>query len=443
MPPTLTSEQVVALAPDQPSVNAARSLAAPKHWVTLGSQGQILWGECKGSAKDPYRAQVDLSGPAYRCSCPSRKFPCKHCLGLLLLATQEGAFEEREPPPWVTEWLASRAKSAERRQERAAAENEPAAATKRAATSAKSAAAREGKVAAGMAELERWLADQLRVGLVALQSRSPGDFDTLAARMIDAQAPGVARLLRIAGGLATSGDGWQERLLAALARLHLLARAYGQLNELSPALQSEVRTLIGFAQSREELLATSGLHDQWVILGRQVEEEDRLRVQRTWLWGVTSARPALVLDFAAPGQSLDRSLIPGSSIEAELVFYPGTVPLRAIVREQHRLLSAVPVLKPLPLAEGHATYGNALAVNPWLERWPLLIGPVRLGQSEQRWVVVDEEDRWLPIHPGFHGAWHYLAMSGGQPFTMFGIWDGTSLTPLALQQENHLFINGR
>jgi hypothetical protein len=357
-----------------------------------------------------------------------------------LLATQQGIVEEREPPPWVAEWLASRAKSVERRQERAAVENEPAAATKRAATSAKSAVAREAKVAAGLIELERWLADQLRVGLVALQSRAPGDFDALAARMIDAQAPGVARLLRIAGGLATSGDGWQERLLAALARLHLLARAYAQLNELSPALQAEVRTIIGFTQSREELLATPGVHDQWAILGRQVEEEDRLRVQRTWLWGVTSARPALVLDFAAPGQSLDRALIPGSSIEAELIFYAGAVPLRAIVREPYQLRNAVPVLQPQPLAEGHASYGNALAANPWLERWPLLIGPVRLAQSEQRWVVTDEDGRWLPIHAGFTSSWQYLALSGGQPFSMFGVWDGTALMPLSIQQDGTLLI---
>nr|WP_279163542.1 SWIM zinc finger family protein [Rhodococcus erythropolis] len=27
---------------------------------------------------------VDLRGPAYKCSCPSRKFPCKHALGLLV-----------------------------------------------------------------------------------------------------------------------------------------------------------------------------------------------------------------------------------------------------------------------------------------------------------------------------------------------------------------------
>ncbi len=40
-------------------------------------------GLCAGSGKDPYQTVVDL-GPRYQCSCPSRKFPCKHALALLL-----------------------------------------------------------------------------------------------------------------------------------------------------------------------------------------------------------------------------------------------------------------------------------------------------------------------------------------------------------------------
>lgn len=31
-----------------------------------------VWGLCQGSGKDPYQTQIDLIGPAFRCSCPSR-----------------------------------------------------------------------------------------------------------------------------------------------------------------------------------------------------------------------------------------------------------------------------------------------------------------------------------------------------------------------------------
>jgi len=78
--------RVLALAPDAPSQRAAQSLVSGRAWPTAGAaEPGALWGECSGSAAAPYRTVVDLSGPAYRCSCPSRKFPCKHALALLLL----------------------------------------------------------------------------------------------------------------------------------------------------------------------------------------------------------------------------------------------------------------------------------------------------------------------------------------------------------------------
>jgi hypothetical protein len=441
MPIQLTIEQVNALAGNSSALSAARGLTSPTRWQNLGCEGQVLWGECKGSAKEPYRVQIDLSAPSYRCSCPSRQFPCKHCLGLLLtVAGNPDQLAEQAPPPWVAEWLEARTRSAERRQERAAKQDEPANAAKRAATSAKSAAAREAKVAAGVAELQRWLADQLRVGLAALQARAPGDFDTLAARMVDAQAPGLARLLREAGSLANSGEGWQERLLAALARLHLLANAYPRLASLAPAAQADVRNAMGFTLRQEELLAEAGVHDSWAVLGRQLEEEDKLRVQRTWLWGINSARPALLLDFAAPGQQLQPGPTPGTTIEAELVFYPSATPLRALLREQQRLQGGVPQLRPLPLLEAQASYTAALTQNPWLERWPLLLGPVRLARNEQHWSVVDEAGNGLLLHPRFAAAWRYLAASGGEPCSLFGVWDGTTLMPLAMQQGTELLL---
>lgn len=85
MTTTLWSEaQVLAVAPDEASVKAARKLAGQSGWSDLGAGSGLLWGRCKGSGKNPYQVTIDLSAPAYTCSCPSRKFPCKHALALLL-----------------------------------------------------------------------------------------------------------------------------------------------------------------------------------------------------------------------------------------------------------------------------------------------------------------------------------------------------------------------
>src|SRR5271157_3995922 len=110
--------RVLALAPDAPSQRAAQSLASGRSWLLTGAaEPGALWGECRGSAAMPYRIVVDLAGPAYRCSCPSRKFPCKHALALLLLWA-DGSVEEDagQPPSWAASWLTERTGRAGRAQ---------------------------------------------------------------------------------------------------------------------------------------------------------------------------------------------------------------------------------------------------------------------------------------------------------------------------------------
>ena len=60
--------------------------------------------------------------------------------------------------------------------------------------------------------------------------------EAIAARMVDAQAPGVAGTLRRLSPLPVSGDGWPGRLPAEYAQLHLLARAYGAMDGLPAPL---------------------------------------------------------------------------------------------------------------------------------------------------------------------------------------------------------------
>lgn len=106
-----TAEQVLALAPDDASRRAGSKLGTAGPWSDAGGSGAgAVWGLCKGSGSKPYQTIVDTTGPAYKCSCPSRKFPCKHALGLLLLwASDEQAVPRAETAPeWAEQWLAGR-----------------------------------------------------------------------------------------------------------------------------------------------------------------------------------------------------------------------------------------------------------------------------------------------------------------------------------------------
>ena len=105
---------------------------------------------------------------------------------------------------------------------------DPAAAAKRAAT-------RVERVSAGLEELDRWLSDQVRGGLAGFERTGYSHVDHMAARMVDAQAPGVASLLRSIPAELT-GVGWPERVLIQLASLHLLIQAHRRLDLLPPEL---------------------------------------------------------------------------------------------------------------------------------------------------------------------------------------------------------------
>src|SRR5262249_8101753 len=176
---TITSEQALALAPDASSAQAGKKLAAVKNWKNLGRAATALWGECQGSAL--YQVRVDLNGMAVRCSCPSRKLPCKHGLGLILLSINDpSALPEAEPPDWVASWLAKRSAPKDATPKAAAVSPE-----KAAAQAAKTAAKREKGVSDGLDTLDLWLADLVRNGIGALEGQSASFWETQAARMTD------------------------------------------------------------------------------------------------------------------------------------------------------------------------------------------------------------------------------------------------------------------
>jgi hypothetical protein len=425
-----STAQILALAPDASSAKSGQGLAAARHWVTLGSDEKSVWGECQGSGKNPYQTQIDRSEPAFKCSCPSRKFPCKHGLGLFLLfAAQAEQFQKNPPPQWVSDWLDSRSKRAEQQAEKQIKKSEeiadPQAQEKRTAN-------REAKVVAGISELELWMRDLIRNGLAAAQNQTNNFWENPAKRMIDAQAPGLARIVREMRGDIVLGERGYTQLLQKLGELHLLIEGFKRLDSLPETTQADIRTQIGFTQNQDELLKQNGVKDQWFVLGQRLTEEDRIRVQATWLRGITSERDALILHFAHASQPLDVSWVTGSAVEAELVFFPSAVPLRALVKERFETTAEAPKTF-ATIAIATENYAAAFAANPWLERFPFALGnviPIRV--SETQWIIRDEANHVLPLTPNFSKPWELLALSGGHPVQLFGEWDGENLLPLSV-----------
>src|SRR5215468_1932990 len=107
----LTKDKIEQLAPDQASLGAALKLMKPTSWPTLArnDDSALLWGECQGSGAAPYRVIVSPDDVGYKCTCPSRKFPCKHVLAVMWMhCDKPERFEQGPSPDWVQDWLSRR-----------------------------------------------------------------------------------------------------------------------------------------------------------------------------------------------------------------------------------------------------------------------------------------------------------------------------------------------
>lgn len=466
---------MLALAPDAASRKAAAGVSAAGKWSGTGALPEAVWGECRGSGATPYRTCVDLSEPAYRCSCPSRKFPCKHALGLLLLWSADGMATAASPPAWAAEWLDERRdRAAKKAGATAAGAGDTGAghATSgpggddragdslggpagddagggapegggpedggvrgpRPGKGRPAAEQRESRVTSGLSELERWLCDQIAQGVAQARQTGLADWDDLARRLVDAQAPGVAGVVSRLSRLLREED-WPGLLLGEYALIHLLAVAHRRTAELPAELRETVRSRIGFPVTRESVLASPPVRDHWDVLGGRDEEQDRLVARRIWLAGRKTGRPAMVLSFAPVGQALDASLVPGTTIDADLAFYPGASPLRALVAGRHGHVAAGPP-PGMPLSQVPARIAEVLAGDPWADSWPVVLSGVTPSED----ALADGEGAALPLHPSSAPPWRLLAVSGGRPVTVAAEWTPGGLRPLTTWDEEERVV---
>ncbi|WP_170854125.1 SWIM zinc finger family protein [Microlunatus flavus] len=426
-----TRSQVLATAPDDASRRAALPLVSSRVWSESGRAprpgdepaDELLWGRCHGSAT---YAVVVAPGPppalTASCTCPSRKSPCKHALALLL-RWADALLPPAAPPPWAGVPAAPAGRGAD--PERVP---DPEAAAARAAE-------RRAKVDAGLDELDRWLADQVRGGLSAWERRPWARVEGVAARMVDAQAPGVAGVLRGLPGLLARTDqsGWPAQLLEALAGLHLLVVAHRGLDRLPPDLAATVRSRIGYPVAKAAVLAGPGVLDDWSALGAVDSLEGRLESRRVWLWGRATQSWALLLSFAVPGAGLDTSVEVGQVLHAAVHRYPGGAEHRVLLGEQQET-EAVPDWPHETVADARRRWAGQLRADPWSTRMPVVLRavPVRPDHVGGAWHLADPDGTGVRLLTGPGEPWPLLAASGGDAVDVFGEWGPAGFAPLRL-----------
>lgn len=415
-----TLEDVQAKAPDASSLAAARRLAKPGPWSATGASDALVWGRCQGSGSTPYQVSVDLAAPAYRCSCPSRKFPCKHALALLLLWSAGALEEGGDVAAFAQEWAEGRSERAGKRAERAGGRTEPAdpeAAGRRRAQ-------RVATMSAGVEDLALWLADLVRGGLAAARRQPLSWWDATAARLVDAQLPGLADEVRAAGSRLQREDDWVPGLLAAVGRWWSVVEAWRRRDDLDEALAGDLRAVVGWSVPADEVRAQDRVAGTWLVLGAYRTLDGRVQQQRTWLRDEGTGETVQVLDFAAGADPLPVAQTVGTRLRAEVARYPGAGVRRATFAGAPEVVGRA---DGLPgggdLADAHALLAGVLAASPWTRRVPVVVRGATLDVAADAAgapvVVRDGAGRAVPVAADVD-PWGLLARAGGAPADLFG-----------------------
>jgi len=427
----VTIKDALSFTADSAVAAEARKVAHAHRWLSLEGNGKVLWGEFK-TRRGSIRSEVDLrhDKPGFKCSCRSRKSPCKHSFGLLMLLVKNSdAFRVvEEPPEETTQWLKRRDSHI------APPERTPEEEAKLAAQRQKNREKRFSQMAKGIDELEVWLLDVLREGLAALHGQPPEYWEERAARLVDAKMKAVANRVKNLAFVMQAAD-WHEQTLQTFGELFLLIKAFRQRAYLPQPLQQELLNTAGVNFKKDDLLAEKGVQDDWVVLGREEGEEENLYFQRIWLLGVKTNRYGLRLEFnyGSPVAGGDWPI--GTFLKAEVVFYPSSFPQRVLFKKYELTKPQTTLSYFQHFAAFAKAYAEAVAANPWLVSFPGLIQKVIPVSKDEQYFLTDTNQQAIVIPDDEDQFWTLFALSGGHPIAVFGNWNGSIFRPLSAEVQ--------
>jgi hypothetical protein len=307
----------------------------------------LLFGECQGSGKEPYQCSCDFARPdqpTHRCTCPSRQFPCKHCVGLMYAyVLKRASFQTAPVPPDLAEKRGKLAARAEKKKEDAAKPK----------TVDKDALAKKIRAQLdGIDLLELLTLDLVRIGIGNMNAKTAREIEEKARQLGNAYLPGAQSALHRYTKLFASEDGAFDPSVPAsqreavfsealdqLSRLHALVkqgRAYLQRRLDDPDLKPETDTAIaawlGHAWQLSELKAAGLVQENAELIQLAFNSHDDVARQEyvdTGVWmNLPTGRIQLTQNYrpykAAKYIKSDDSFFQVAQI-AELCVYPGDV----------------------------------------------------------------------------------------------------------------------
>lgn len=339
---------VASAAPNADSTKNGRTLVVKGRFLELhiDAEETILFGRCEGSGKEPYQCSCDFARPdqpTHRCSCPSRLFPCKHCVGLMFAyVLKKGSFKTATIPADLAEKREKLASKVAKKKEEAAKPK----------TVNKDALAKKIRTQLeGLDLLEKLTLDLTRIGIGNMNAKSAREIEEKAKQLGNAYLPGAqaalhryTRLFGEEGAIdprttASKGEAIFSEALDQLSRLHSIVkqgRAYLQRRLDDPDLKPETETAIaawlGHAWQLAELKAAGLVQNDVELLQLAFNSHDDIARQEyvdTGIWmNLNTGRIQVTQNFrpykATKYIKSDDSFFQIAQVK-ELCVYPGDV----------------------------------------------------------------------------------------------------------------------
>jgi hypothetical protein len=200
---SIDESYVDSAAPNPEAIKNGRGLVLKNKFIAfnISEDSTLLFGECQGSGKEPYRCSCDFirpEKPTHRCSCPSRQFPCKHCLALMYAYVQKKTFK----PAAVPEDLQAKREKMQTRVEKKAEEADKPRQVNLGALAKKVKAQLDG-----IDVLERLTHDLVRVGIGNMNAKLAQQMEDQARQLGNAYLPGAQAALHQYTRLFAGEDG--------------------------------------------------------------------------------------------------------------------------------------------------------------------------------------------------------------------------------------------
>lgn len=432
-----TEEQVQDLAPDAASVKAAQKVYGKVNWEVFKSD-RAAWSSIKGSGSKPYLVRIDLEDTAFKCSCPSRKFPCKHGLSLAFYLARNSmdSIDVATEPIWVEEWIDKRRNKATKAAAKPKKIVSPEKIKEKSTNKWKDAVV-------NIQHLELWLQDFVSNGLIDLSAKSNVYFDNLIRRMVDFKMPGINTFLRAIKNINFAEKGWEQKVLRQIHLLHLLVTSVKNHEQLAPDYKKELELLLGWNVKKDDLLLnpqTEIVDDVWMTLNVIRKEEDGLTSRKTYLYGVTTNRFVYILDFSFRGAGFSETYVKGQQLQAKLALYPGVHKNRAILKVKGIDTDINFDLHPVPFKDANARYLESRIKFPFTFESLAMVASAKIVLQENNIYLVNKKDEILHCFDLPKETFlTVLAISKGHWFDAFVVMNQQGVELLAIHFDDKIY----